>query len=52
MAIKRKDFQKTSSIILEFLLKLPDEETSSRLRDTLLHGLHFLTTILFNTTKT
>ncbi|CAF0842149.1 unnamed protein product [Adineta steineri] len=42
MAIKRKDFQKTSSIILEFLLKLPDEETSSRLRDTLLHGLHFL----------
>ena len=42
MAIKRKDFQKTSSTILEFLLKLPDEETSSRLRDTLLHGLHFL----------
>lgn len=42
MAIKRKDFQKTSSVILEFLLKLPDEETSSRLRDTLLHGLHFL----------
>lgn len=42
MAIKRKDFQKTSSIILEFLLKLPDEETSARLRDTLQHGLHFL----------
>ncbi|CAF1449584.1 unnamed protein product [Adineta ricciae] len=42
MAIKRRDFQKTSSTILEFLLKLPDEETSSRLRDTLLHGLHFL----------
>ncbi|CAF2860091.1 unnamed protein product [Rotaria sp. Silwood2] len=42
MAIKRKDFQKTSSTILEFLLKLPDEETSSRLRDTLLHALHFL----------
>lgn len=42
MAIKRKDFQKTSSVILEFLLKLPDEETSSRLRDTLLHALHFL----------
>ena len=42
MAIKRKDFQKTSSIILEFLLKLPDEEISARLRDTLLHGLHFL----------
>lgn len=42
MAIKRKDFQKTSSTILEFLLKLPDEETSARLRDTLLHGLHFL----------
>ncbi|CAF1094290.1 unnamed protein product [Rotaria sp. Silwood1] len=42
MAIKRKDFQKTSSTILEFLLKLPDEEASSRLRDTLLHALHFL----------
>ncbi|CAF1139050.1 unnamed protein product [Adineta steineri] len=42
MAIKRKDFQKTSSTILEFLLKLPDEEINSRLRDTLLHGLHFL----------
>jgi hypothetical protein len=42
MAIKRKDFQKASSIILEFLLKVPDEETSARLRDTLLHGLHFL----------
>ncbi|CAF0736386.1 unnamed protein product [Didymodactylos carnosus] len=42
MAIKRKDFQKTSSTILEFLLKLPDEETSARLRDTLLHALHFL----------
>lgn len=26
----------------EFLLKLPDEETSARLRDNLLHALHYL----------
>lgn len=26
----------------EFLLKLPDEESSARLRDNLLHALHFL----------
>lgn len=42
MAIKRKDFQKLSSTVQEFLLKLPDEETSSRLRDNLLHALHYL----------
>jgi hypothetical protein len=42
MAIKRRDFQKLSSTVQEFLLKLPDEETSARLRDNLLHSLHFL----------
>ena len=42
MAIKRRDFQKLSSTVQEFLLKLPDEEASSRLRDNLLHALHFL----------
>ena len=36
------DFQKLSSTVQEFLLKLPDEETSARLRDNLLHALHFL----------
>jgi hypothetical protein len=36
------DFQKLSSTVQEFLLKLPDEESSSRLRDNLLHALHFL----------
>ncbi|CAF0704904.1 unnamed protein product [Brachionus calyciflorus] len=42
MAIKRRDFQKLSSTVQEFLLKLPDEESSARLRDNLLHALHFL----------
>jgi ankyrin repeat protein len=42
MAIKRKDFQKVSSTVQEFLLKLPDEEASARLRDNLLQALHFL----------
>ncbi len=42
MAIKRRDFQKLSSTVQEFLLKLPDEEESARLRDNLLHALHFL----------
>ena len=42
MAIKRRDFQKLSSTVQEFLLKLPDEEDSARLRDNLLHALHFL----------
>ena len=37
-----KDFQKLSSTVQEFLLKLPDEEESARLRDNLLHALHFL----------
>ncbi len=36
------DFQKLSSTVQEFLLKLPDEEESARLRDNLLHALHFL----------
>jgi ankyrin repeat protein len=36
------DFQKLSSTVQEFLLKLPDEEVSARLRDNLLHALHFL----------
>lgn len=40
--IDKKDFQKLSSTVQEFLLKLPDEETSSRLRDNLLHALHYL----------
>ncbi len=42
MAIKRRDFQKLSSTVQEFLLKLADEEESARLRDNLLHALHFL----------
>ena len=37
-----KDFQKLSSTVQEFLLKLPDEEKSARLRDNLLQALHFL----------
>lgn len=37
-----EDFQKLSSTVQEFLLKLPDEEASARLRDNLLHALHYL----------
>jgi hypothetical protein len=37
-----KDFQKVSSTVQEFLLKLPDEEASARLRDNLLQALHLL----------
>jgi hypothetical protein len=37
-----QDFQKLSSTVQEFLLKLSDEEASARLRDNLLHALHLM----------